>query len=147
MKRAIFGFVVLAVVCGAVLADERTDAEVKELEGVWNLEAVEIKGKKLDAPKGKGGSIVFAKDMKVIMKEPNKPDKQGRYKIEVGTNPKQLDLIELKDGKDEEVIQVIYEIEDDTLRMGFSADGLKGKRPTEFKGERVGIMHFKRQKP
>lgn len=146
MRRYILGFVVMAAVGAIVLADEKSDAEAKKLEGAWEVEAFEVMGKKIDAPKGKGGSIVFAKELKVIMKDPNKPDKPGRFKIDAGKNPKHLDVIESKDGKDGEVMQVIYEVDGDQLRMGFSADGPKGKRPSEFKGDKVVIMHLKRQK-
>ncbi len=107
MKRGLFGFVVMAAMGGMVLAQERTDAE---LEGVWDLEAIEIGGKKIDAPKGKGGSFTFTKDGKVLMKDPNKPDKHGKYKADAGTDPKQLDLIESKDGKDGQVMRFIYEV-------------------------------------
>jgi uncharacterized protein (TIGR03067 family) len=146
MKQYLFGFVVLAAVGGAVLADDKAEAEAKKLEGTWDVKSIEVKGKKIDAPEGKGGSIVFAKGMKVVMKDPGKPDKDGKYKLDTSKSPMQLDLIELKDGKDADVMQAIYEVKEDTLRLGFSAEGPKGKRPTEFKGDTVVILHLKRQK-
>lgn len=146
MKRYIFGFVIVAAVGGAVLADDKADAEAKKLHGTWDVKSIEVKGKKINAPEGKGGSIVFAKGMKVVMKDPNKEDEHGKYKIDTSKNPKQLDLIQLKDGKDGDVMQAIYEIEGDMLRLGFPVEGPKGKRPTEFKGDKVVILHLKRQK-
>jgi len=146
MKRYIVGFVMLAALGGVVLADDKADAEAKKLEGEWDVKAIEVKGKKIDAPDGKGGSIVFAKGMKVVMKDPGKPNKDGKFKLDAGKSPKQLDLIELKDGKDGDVMEAIYELEGDSLRLGFSAEGPKGKRPTEFKGDKVVILHLKRQK-
>jgi uncharacterized protein (TIGR03067 family) len=156
MKRFLFGLLMAAAVGGAVLADDKakkgavkdddkTTAEAKKLQGTWEIEALEIMGKKIDAPKGKGGSIVFSKDMKVTMKDPGKEDKPGTYKIDASKDPKHLDLIELKDGKEGKVTQLIYEVEGDKLKMGFSAEGPKGKRPTSFKGDKVAIMHLKRQ--
>jgi uncharacterized protein (TIGR03067 family) len=146
MKRFFVGFLVAATVGGAVLADDKTAAEAKKLEGTWDIESIEIMGKKIDAPKGKGGSIVFAKDMKVIMRDQGKEDKPGTYKIDAGKSPKTLDLIESKEGKAGEVMEAIYEVEGDNLKMGFSGEGPKGKRPSDFKGEKVVIMHLKRQK-
>lgn len=146
MKRYLFGFVVLAAVGGAVLADDKADAEAKKLEGTWDLKSIEVKGKKIDAPEGKGGSIVFAKDMKVVMKDPGQPDKPAKYTIDASKSPKHLDLIELKDGKEGDRIQVIYDVDGDKLKLGFPADGSKSKRPSEFKGDKVAIMHLKRQK-
>ncbi len=146
MKRFLFGLLTAAAVGGAVLADDKTDAEAKKLEGAWDIVSVEVMGKKIDAPKGKGGSIIFAKDGKVIMKDPGKKDKFGTYKIDAGKSPKILDLIESKDGKAGEVTEGIYEVDGDNLRWGVSAEGPKGKRPSDFKGEKVVIVHWKRQK-
>jgi uncharacterized protein (TIGR03067 family) len=147
MNRYVFGFVVMAIVGGAVLADEKSDAEVKKLEGTWDIDAIESMGKKIPAPAGKGGSIVFSKDMKVVMKDPKKADQPGTYTIDAGKTPKQLDLIEKKEGdKKGEVMQAIYHVDGDKLRMGFSAKGPKGERPKDFDGKETVIMHLKRQK-
>ena len=153
MKRFVFGFAMMAALGSMVLADDKTEkggavkdddktaAEAKKLEGTWEIETIVVKGKEIPAPKGKG-SIVFAKDMKVIMKDP-KGNKDGTFKIDVGKSPKTLDLIESKDG---EKMQVIYEIDGDKMKWGFSGDGPKGTRPTAFDGDGVIIMHLKRQK-
>ena len=147
MNRYVFGFVVMAAVGGAVVADEKADAEVKKLAGTWEIDAIEFGGKKFPAPPGKGGSIVFAKDMKVIMKDPKKADKNGTYKIDAGKTPKELDLIEGKDGdKKGEVMEAIYEVDGDKLKMGLSGKGPKGKRPSAFDDKETVIMHLKRQK-
>ena len=144
MKRYICGFVVLAALGGAVLADDK--AEAKKLEGAWEVKSIEIMGKKINAPEGRGGTFVFASGMKLTMKDPGKPDKDGKYKIDSSKSPKQLDLIEVKDGKEVSVLPAIYEVEGDTLRLGFPKDGPKGKRPADFKGENVLILNLKRQK-
>lgn len=146
MKRYILGFAFMAALGTVGWADDKADAEAKNLEGVWEVKAIERKGDKINAPEGKGGAMVFGKDWMLTMKDPGKPDKPGRYTIDAGTSPKQLDLIQLKDGKDGVVMQAIYEVEGDALRIVFSADGPKGKRPTEFKGDKVVILHLKRQK-
>jgi uncharacterized protein (TIGR03067 family) len=157
MKRMLFGFGMMAFLGSMVLADDKTEkggavkgdgktaAEAKKLEGTWDIVALEFMGKKIDAPKGQGGSLVFAKGMKVTMKDP-KGNKDGTYKIDVSKDPKKLDLIESKDGKEDEVMQTIYEVDGDNMKMGFSTKGPKSKRPTTFEGENVGIMHLKRQK-
>jgi uncharacterized protein (TIGR03067 family) len=154
MKRFVFGFALMALVVGLAAADDKSEkggavkndknaAEAKKLEGTWEIVAFENKGEKKEARKG--GSIVFAKDMKITMKDP-KGEKKGKYKIDVSKDPKTLDLIELKDGKEGEVMQMIYAVEGDAMKWGFSAEGPKGKRPTSFDGENVGVMHLKRQK-
>jgi uncharacterized protein (TIGR03067 family) len=92
---------------------------------------------------GKGGSIIFTKDGKLTMKDPGKPDKVGSYRLDADKSPKQLDLIVSKDGA---AVQGIYELDDDQLKIGFSMDEPKGKRPAQFKGEKVVVMLLKRQK-
>jgi uncharacterized protein (TIGR03067 family) len=144
MKQYIFGFVVLAAIVGAARSEAAEDAAEKMLQGEWDLASVEVQGKVLPAPAGKGGSIVFAKDGKLIWKDPGKPDKIGKYKIDADKAPKQIDLIVSKEG---EPMQGIYEFDEDKLKMAFSADGPKGKRPRDFKGDKVLIVIWKRQKP
>ena len=144
MKRYICGLVLMAAVGGMVLADDKSDADVKKLEGEWKVEEYEIMGKKIAAPKERAGSIVFAKDMKVTMKDPNKKDEPGTYKIDAGKTPKQLDLIE-GEGK-KQTVEAIYEIDGDKLKLGFDTKGPKGKRPTGFDAKETVIMHLKRQK-
>jgi uncharacterized protein (TIGR03067 family) len=143
MKRYVFGFVVFAATAGAVLSMNAADTDEEMLQGEWDLASVEVQGKSLPAPVGKGGSIVFDKGGKLLLKDPGKPDKIGKYKINVDKDPKQIDLIVSKDG---EAMQGIYEFDEDKLKMAFSAEGPKGKRPSEFKGENVLIVYWKRQK-
>jgi uncharacterized protein (TIGR03067 family) len=149
MKRYVMGLIVLAVVAGVVSADDKTEAEVKKLEGAWEIVALVLGSKRIEAPKsGNGGGFVFAKDMKLTLKDPGKPDKPGTYTIDAGANPKQIDLIESKEGngKPGEKLQGIYEIDGDSLKLALSAEGSKGKRPSTFQGENVMILHLKRQK-
>lgn len=132
------------LMCAATIGAAPDEGEL--LQGEWLLTAVEIQGKTLPAPAGKGGSIIFAKEGKLILKDPGKPDKTGTYKLNAEQSPMQLDLIVAKKGKESETMQGIYELDGDTLKMCFSAEGAKGKRPSEFKGEKVVLMHCKRQK-
>lgn len=147
MNRCLFGFVVMAALGGAVLADAKTDADLKKLEGDWEIESVESKGKKLEGLKGKAGGLNFGKDMKLVMSNPGQKDKTGTYKIDAGKKPKEIDLVEGKDGeKGSERVQAIYEVGDEKLKLGLSAQGPKGKRPSAFDGKETVILHLKRKK-
>jgi len=143
MKRYVFGFVVFAVMAAVALSGKAADTDELMLQGEWNLFSIDVQGKMLPALVGKGGSIVFAKGGKLILKDPGKTDRIGKYKIDGEKIPKQIDLIVSKDDK---AMQGIYELDDEKLKMAFSAEGLKGKRQEEFKGENVLIVHWKRQK-
>lgn len=118
MKLYLCGFVLVATAGDTALADHKFDAERKKLEGTWDLKAVEVKGKQFDKPDVAGGRIIFAKNMKVIIKDPGKPEKRGKYKIDASKSPKHLDLIGTKEGNDGDVIQTIYEVENGELRIG-----------------------------
>jgi uncharacterized protein (TIGR03067 family) len=143
MKRYIFGFLISAAMAVPARSEVVADADGDRLEGEWLLASTEIQGKTLPAPAEKGGSIVFAKDRKLVMKDPGKAEKIGSYKIDDSKEPKQIDLIVSREAQP---IQGIYECDGDKLKMAFSADGPKGKRPSGFKGDKVLIVHWKRQK-
>src|SRR5579875_1186164 len=144
MKQCIFGFLIFTATAGTVLSEVVADMDEEMLQGEWELASIEVQGKTLPSPAGKGGSIVFAKDGKLIWKDPGKPEKIGTYKIDAGKQPKQIDLIASKDGA---TMRGIYELDSEKLQMAFSADGPKGKRPRDFKGDKVLIVIWKRQKP
>jgi uncharacterized protein (TIGR03067 family) len=144
VKRHIFAFLVFAAMAGATRSASAPGDDEEMLQGEWDLASTEVQGKSLPAPVGKGGSIVFDKNGKLILKDPGKPDKIGKYKIDADKAPKQIDLIV---SKESEPMQGIYEFDEDKLKMAFSAEGPKGKRPSEFKGEKVLIVYWKRQKP
>lgn len=143
MTRYIFGLLVLTAMAGAAWSGSAADSDEEMLRGEWDLASVEVPGKTLPALVGKGGSIVFGKESKLVLKDPGKPERIGNYKIAAGKNPKQLDLIV---SKDSQAMQGIYEFDGEKLKMAFSAEGPKGKRPSEFKGENVLIVNWKRQK-
>lgn len=144
MKRSFFGFVVLAAMAGAALSEGDADNGEETLQGEWLLISIEVKGQKLPAPIGKGGSILFDKGGKLVLRDPGKPDRIGKYKIDAGNVPKQIDLTGFKDSK---AMVGIYELDGEKLKMALSTDGPQGKRPSEFKGDNVLIVHWKRQKP
>jgi uncharacterized protein (TIGR03067 family) len=137
MKRYVVGVIVIAGIAGAAEVDGES------LQGEWMLSSVEVQGMTYPAPAGRGGSIVFAKDGKLILKDPGKPDKIGSYTTDAGKSPKQLNLIQDKEGKP---TPCIYEVEGDSLKFALSTEAAKGKRPSGFSGEKVLIVHLKRQK-
>ncbi|HEY7330569.1 MAG TPA: TIGR03067 domain-containing protein [Gemmataceae bacterium] len=143
MKRYVFGLFAFAAAAGAACSVNAADTDEEMLQGEWILSSIEIQGKTLPAPLGKGGSIIFAKDGKLVMKDPGKTDRNGTYKIDASKNPKQIDLTVSREG---EAVHGIYELDGEKLKMAFSSDGPKGHRPSDFKGENVMIVLWKRQK-
>jgi len=140
-----FAFFVFTAWAAAAPSAAAADADEEMLRGTWELESLEVQGKNLPTPAGTGGSIVFAKDRTLIWKDPGKPEKIGNYTIDAGKTPKQIDLI-VSSKADSKPIQGIYTLEGDKLTIAFSTEGPKGKRPSNFKGEKVMIVHWKRRK-
>jgi uncharacterized protein (TIGR03067 family) len=142
MSRYVLGLMVSAVVVGSSLAEEKADADLEKLQGTWILTGLEINGDTIPAPEG-AGTFIFGKDKKLVMKEKGKKDKEGTFKIDARKTPRELDLI---GAKDKEVMQTIYQLENDTLKLAFSMEGPKGARPTAFDSKKAAIMILKRQK-
>jgi uncharacterized protein (TIGR03067 family) len=144
MNRFVLGLLAVAVLGGMAPAEEKADADLEKLQGAWVLHALEIDGKTIPAPDG-AGTFIFGKDKKLVLKETGKKDKDGTYKMDAGKDPKELDLIGSKD-KENEVMQTIYQLDGDTLKLAYSVEGAKGKRPTAFDSKKAAIMILKRQK-
>jgi uncharacterized protein (TIGR03067 family) len=145
MKRSILAFAALTVLVATTAAADKADADLEKLQGSWNIASIEIDGKAIPAPEG-GGTFVFAKGKKLVMKEKGKADKEGTYKMSADKTPKQLDLVGPGKDKKTEVMETIYQIDGDTLKLAFSAKGPKGKRPTAFDSKTAIVMTLKRQK-
>jgi uncharacterized protein (TIGR03067 family) len=145
MNRFALGLLSFVPLIGMVAAEEKADADLAKIQGSWILTSLEIQGKTIPAPEG-SGTFIFSKDKKLVMKEKGKADKEGTFAMDAGKNPKELDLIGAK-GKEEEVMRTIYQLDGDTLKLAFSAEGPKGGRPTAFDSKKAAIMVLKRQKP
>jgi uncharacterized protein (TIGR03067 family) len=113
-----------------------------KLQGTWVITAAEIGGKIIQSPAR--STFTFDKD-KVVMKDEGSPDKKGTIKLDTGKSPKQMDLTS-SDPKDKEVMQGIYELQGDTLKIAYSAKGPKGIRPASFDSKDAAIMHLEREK-
>ncbi len=119
----------------------RTDLD--KIQGAWTLSSVELDGRVLPGPLGKE-EIVLAKDGKVLFKTPT-AERSGTFVLGDDKNPKTMDLT-LSKGKEKVVWSVLYEIEEDTMKWGFSSDWGKGSRPKSFKDGKLIVVHLKRQR-
>jgi len=145
MIRYTLGLLAIAALVGVAAAAEKADADLEKIQGSWKLMSLEIQGKTIPAPEG-GGTFIFGKDNKLVIKEKDKADKEGTFKIDASKDPKELDLIGAT-AKEKETMRTIYQLDGDTLKLAFSAEGPKGGRPTAFDSKKAAIMILKRQKP
>ncbi len=118
-------------------------AELEKIQGAWTLSSVELDGRVLPGPLGKE-EIVFTKEGKVLFKTQT-VERSGAFALGTDKNPKTMDLT-LSKGEGKVVWSVLYEIEEDTMKWGFSSDWGKGSRPTSFKDGKLIVVHLKRQR-
>ena len=134
----------LALALGAPGPKKSDEPAPGKLEGDWVVEKIE--GPKEDTPPG--SVTMRIADGKISIKEGKreKPDDAG-YTTDPTKKPAAID-IRPERGPKEQVIQGIYEVKGDTLKLCFGRDGVD--RPTEFKGDAAkGIIFItlKRIKP
>jgi uncharacterized protein (TIGR03067 family) len=130
---ALVGTLVLAA-CGGTgaRADEKADVEkeLKKFQGAWTFESSEAGGKELPAGELKGLTLTFEGD-KHTVKKGNDVIQVGTQKLDPTKAPKAIDVTLTEGGNKGAVMLGIYEIDGDTLKVCFDAEGKK--RPTQFK--------------
>jgi len=115
-----------------ILADDKADLEkeLRKFQGTWTFESSEAGGKELAAGELKGLILVFEGD-KHTVKKGNEVIQVGTQKLDPSKSPKAIDVT-LTEGVNKGAVMLgIYEINGDTLKVCFDAEGKK--RPTQFK--------------
>jgi uncharacterized protein (TIGR03067 family) len=141
------GVAAFALMAGTAVWGGDANKEKDKLKGTWTLTSLEIGGKKIDLPGEKSMQLVFSGDKVMVKGAGPKGDKdeEGTYTIDATKKPKHLTLTK-KGGGADDTMEGIYEIEGDTLKIGSSAKGPKGPRPTGFDDPAVAIMILKKAK-
>jgi len=144
MKRMVWlaAVAVAAVAASYTAATQGEGKDKAQLQGKWELTKVQFGDKDFPLPAGEKTTLEFKGD-KVTAKSSNKPDEEGNYTlVDEKSKPKQIDM---KIGK-EGVAKCIYELTDDTLKVGMSIKGPMGDRPTGFDGKEMIILTLKKAK-
>ena len=133
--------VVLSLVVCLLLASPVLSADKDELQGTWILESWEMRGKKLDIPKGR--VITFSHDEFSAKVDGKK--QSSSYKTDGSESPKHMDIT--TEGPDEKgmISLAIYKIEGDTLTI-CAGGGIVDKqepRPTAFDSKQGSLMILK----
>jgi uncharacterized protein (TIGR03067 family) len=106
--------------------------ELKKLQGSWRIEEQETDGKKLSADELKGRTICFSKNG-YFLRTTNKLLQIGLLKIDTAKTPKKLNATILKGEHKDDILQGIYELDGDSLKICMDLEGQA--RPKEFKTE------------
>ncbi len=143
MRRVLLGLGVAVLLAGtSAWGGDATKKDREKLQGTWAVKSIVAAGKEIPT---KGEKMVIAGD-KMTMKGGPKGDEYGTYTINAGKTPKQITMTEKKDGKDGDVMQGIYTLEGDTLKLAFSTKGPGGARPTSFNDKEAAVITLKREK-
>jgi uncharacterized protein (TIGR03067 family) len=142
----------LAFLAAAVHADEASDAaerELKKLQGTWTTTGLIYNGKDFLASGRSGFNFVFKGNEAAV--EGNDAVKKEYAKIKVKldatTKPMLMDITVAAGIQKDAVIEGIYELKDDELKICARVFG--NERPTEFAspdGSSVVLLVLKREK-
>jgi uncharacterized protein (TIGR03067 family) len=149
-----FSLVIAVFLCGFAplrelhAADEAAKKELAKLQGTWKAAALTYNGKDYFAD-GKAGFQFVIKD-DVILVEGNDEVKKEyariRIKVDPSATPKTMDLSVTSGVQKDAVIEGIYELKDDELRLCVKVPGKD--RPTEFaspEGSSIALLTLKRE--
>jgi uncharacterized protein (TIGR03067 family) len=114
------------------LGDDKADLEkeVRKFQGTWTFESCEAGGKALPAGELKGLILTFEGD-KHTVKKGDDVIQAGTQKLDPSKSPKTIDVTMTEGVNKGAVMLGIYEINGETLKVCFDAEGKK--RPTQFK--------------
>ena len=115
------------------------------LRGTWVVEALEIRGKKIDGPREMELIVTFEAGGKVTLQD-GRRNETASYKLNEGKRPREIDVTRPRGGNPNatETILGLYEIQGDTLRIAFSAGGPNDVRPSSFE-EDAAVVILKRK--
>jgi uncharacterized protein (TIGR03067 family) len=135
---------VLIVAAPAPADDKKKDEE--KIQGTWTVVSMEREGQKFPDDEVKKMKVVIKDDLLTINNGCR--DEQARIKLDAKKKPKALDLMAVKDGKEQGAVPGIYEIDGDNLKLCWDK-GSTADRPTEFatkKRSSTALMVLKREK-
>lgn len=135
------------VLVGLLVAPARSaDEDAKLLLGNWKVVAVTIEGKpQTNDELEKAKPRLTITDKMFQMKEGDEIKQEAPYTIDATKSPKQLNLV-----FGTNVMNSIFEVSGDKLRICSPSSPAHPGRPTDFKSEASGhttLLEFEREKP
>ncbi len=131
-----------------IAAKPDTDKELGKFDGTWLVTAVEVSGTKIpEAELQKAPSRVTLQGGKWALKAPGR-EESGTFTVDEAKAPMQMDVKPADGPNAGKTYQAIYELDGDTMKIGYAAPGLD--RPTSFETkDKLGywVNVYKREKP
>jgi uncharacterized protein (TIGR03067 family) len=135
LARQLSLLLILAAPSVAVFAqDDAAKADMKKLQGTWNVVSMSIDGNKIPTDQAK--LVMVIKDNNLTIKVDDKNEVDGTFTLKPGVDPKQLDLTHGIGQNKGKVDMIVYILDGDTLKFaGYTGDTSLTKRPAAFPKE------------
>jgi uncharacterized protein (TIGR03067 family) len=127
MKRSLFSAALVAIFGVGFSPAGRAD-DLQAMAGRWTVEAAEAGGNAVDSEELKSLVVTIEGD-RYSLQSKDGPD-GGTMKLDETKSPKTMDAADTEGDNIGKLIQAIYEITGDTMRVCYALDG--SARPTEF---------------
>jgi uncharacterized protein (TIGR03067 family) len=127
---------------------EATKKELKKLEGKWQMVTFATSQGEADVKDLEACAVFGGAEMTVSAKN-GKKESLRVTAIDTATDPKCIDLVEIRADKTERTLEGVYKIDGDTLYLAFAIPKEGKIRPTTFDkptDQRVLVWTFKRVK-
>jgi RNA polymerase sigma factor (sigma-70 family) len=119
--------------------------DLKKLEGTWDIVDAERGGKRVAADERKGMTVSI-RDGKLVIDSPAGASQPFLIRVDPSPSPKHIDMIPAVG----EAILGIYELDGDSLKLGWGNVSKAGERQKEFKTSPAApgssVLHLRRQK-
>jgi uncharacterized protein (TIGR03067 family) len=148
MHRLLTCILVLPLLLGADKAEDAIKKDLAKFEGSWKTESIEYNGKQFD-DLAKQMRFVFKGDTASVEGNDRVAEEYAKlkFKIDPSTTTKLVDVTVTAGIQKDAVMEGIYEIKGDELRLCLKVQG--SDRPTEFKapdGSSTALIVLKREK-
>jgi uncharacterized protein (TIGR03067 family) len=153
MRHATFFVLMFSMYCitQAFAADDKAAATKKEfenLQGIWKFVSIETTAGKFEAKEAPAGTDLSSFNLTIKGMTLTFGKDEGTLTIDPTTKPK---LIDIEYAKDKFLLETIYEVDGDTLRICFRRGRGEAKdRPSSFSVKdfpNYEIRVYQRQKP
>ena len=135
----------LVAICALLFSQNTRADDAKAMEGTWKVESAEAGGKKIES-EDLMTLVVKITGARYEVRIKDKVD-AGTLALDEKQTPKTMDATDTEGDDVGKVVNAIYELNGDTLRVCYPLDG--GERPKEFatkEGSAVLLVTYKREK-
>jgi uncharacterized protein (TIGR03067 family) len=129
MRRALFVAMLVGLVAGADGKKDDAKADQERLKGTWTIVSIERDGKANE--NAVGGKVTFDGDTMTFKVKDN--EHKGTFKLDPTKKPRQIDLTPGDGPEKDKVVEGIYSLKKDELKICIAHPG--NERPKDFESK------------